>query len=142
MKISDRIAALRGEMEREGITLDLAVSLPGELPIADTDLVALLGNALDNAIEGTRGAAERRITLRCKGDKGLFMLRVKNTIGAMPRTGLATTKGDKAAHGFGISGMREIARRYHGTLEAGAREGAFELVVCLFMGESPAPPGA
>ena len=34
-------------MEREGIAADFAVSLPRELPVADTDLCALLGNALD-----------------------------------------------------------------------------------------------
>ena len=114
-------------MEREGVAADFAVSLLRDLPVADMDLCALLGNAL----EGTRGAGERRITVRCKADKGLFMLRVENTLGGAVQPDLATTKADKAAHGFGIPGMREIAERYGGTLDAGAREGAFELVVCL-----------
>ena len=118
-------------MEREGVAADFAVSLPRDLPVADMDLCALLGNALDNALEGTRGAGERRITVRCKADKGLFMLRVENTLGGEVKPDLATTKADKAAHGFGIPGMREIAERYGGTLDAGAREGRFELVVCL-----------
>ncbi len=118
-------------MEREGVAADFAVSLPRDLPVADMDLCALLGNALDNALEGTRDAGERRITVRCKADKGLFMLRVENTLGGAVQPDLATTKADKAAHGFGIPGMREIAERYGGTLDAGAREGAFELVVCL-----------
>ena len=99
--------------------------------MADMDLCALLGNALDNAIEGSRGAGERRITIRCKADKGLFMLRVENTLGGAVQPDLATTKTDKAAHGFGIPGMREIAERYGGTLDAGVRDNGFELVVCL-----------
>ena len=118
-------------MEREGIAADFAVSLPAELPVADMDLCALLGNALDNAIEGSQGKADRRITVRCKTDKGLFMLRVENTLGGEVKPDLATTKADKAVHGFGIPGMREIAERYGGTLDAGVREGRFELVVCL-----------
>ena len=118
-------------MEREGVAADFAVSLPRDLPVADMDLCALLGNALDNALEGTRDAGERRITVRCKADKGLFMLRVENTLGGEVKPDLATTKADKAAHGFGIPGMREIAERYGGTLDAGPREGRFELVVCL-----------
>ena len=96
-------------MEREGVAADFAVFLPRDLPVADMDLCALLGNALDNAIEGSRGAGERRITIRCKADKGLFMLRVENTLGGAVQPDLATTKTDKAAHGFGIPGMREIA---------------------------------
>ena len=118
-------------MEREETAADFAVSLPRDLPVADVDLCALLGNALDNAIEGSRGGADRRITVRCKADKGLFMLRVENTLGGEVKPDLATTKADRAAHGFGIPGMREIAERYGGTLDAGAREGRFELVVCL-----------
>lgn len=118
-------------MEREETAADFAVSLPRDLPVADVDLCALLGNALDNAIEGSRGGEARKITVRCKADKGLFMLRVENTMGGEVKPDLATTKADKASHGFGIPGMREIAERYGGTLDAGAREGAFELVVCL-----------
>ena len=94
-------------------------------------LMNLLGNALDNALEGTRGGADRRITVRCKADKGLFMLRVENTLGGEVKPDLATTKADKTAHGFGIPGMREIAERYGGSLDAGVRDGRFELVVCL-----------
>src|SRR5699024_847972 len=103
------LAAKAEVMERAGIAADFAVSLPKELPVADTDLAALLGNALDNAIEGVEGAAEKRIALRCRVDKGLFMLRVENPVGAAIHPDLATTKADKSAHGFGIPGMREIA---------------------------------
>lgn len=127
------------ELDRRGIPADLVVSLPAKLPIADTDLCALLGNALDNAIEGTSGAAEPRVTVHCKADKGLFMLQVLNPVGGPVPADLSTTKPDKTAHGFGLPGMREIAERYHGTLEAGVRDGRFELVICfpLLPPESP-----
>ena len=125
------LAAKAEVMERAGIAADFAVSLPKELPVADTDLAALLGNALDNAIEGVEGAAEKRIALRCRVDKGLFMLRVENPVGAAIHPDLATTKADKSAHGFGIPGMREIAERYHGTLAAEVEHGQFLLLVCL-----------
>lgn len=125
------LAAKAEAMERAGIAADFAVSLPRELPVADTDLAALLGNALDNAIEGVEGAAEKRIALRCRVDKGLLMLRVENPVGAAINPDLATTKADKSAHGFGIPGMREIAERYHGTLDADGKDGLFILLVCL-----------
>ncbi len=128
------LSAKAGEMERAGIRLDLAVSLPRDLPVADTDLAALLGNALDNALEGVGQGEGRRVTVRCRADKGLFMLRVENTLGGPVRPDLATTKADREAHGLGLPGMGEIARRYHGTLEAGVREGRFQLVVCLLLG--------
>ena len=125
------LAAKAEAMERAGIAADFAVSLPKELPVADIDLAALLGNALDNAMEGVERAEEKKIVLRCRVDKGLLMLRVENPVGAEINPDLATTKADKAAHGFGIPGMREIAERYHGTLEADGKDGHFVLLVCL-----------
>jgi len=125
------LASKAEEMERDGLNGDFAVSLPGELPITDADLCALLGNALDNAIEAARGTEDRKITVRCRAEKGLFMLRVENAVCGDVDPGLETTKADKTAHGFGIAGMREIAARYGGTLDAQAREGRFELVACF-----------
>ena len=125
------LSAKAEAMEREGIAADFAVSLPKDLPVADTDLAALLGNALDNAIEGVQNAAEKKITLRCRVEKGLLMLRLENPVGGEIQADLSTTKADSAAHGFGIPGMREIAERYGGTLQAGVKGGSFELVVCF-----------
>ena len=131
-EVANAVLSAKAEaMAQAGIALDLALSLPENLPVADMDLTALLGNALDNAAEGVQSAAEKRVTVRCKADKGLFMLRVENPVGGPVKPDLSTTKADKSAHGFGLPGMREIAERYGGTLDAGAREDRFELVVCL-----------
>lgn len=118
-------------MEQAGIPFDFAVSLPKDLALADTDLAALLGNALDNAIEGVQTASAKKVLLRCRADKGLLMLRTENPVGGEVCPDLSTTKADKAFHGFGIPGMREIAQRYHGTLEAGIEQDKFVLVACL-----------
>ena len=92
---------------------------------------ALLGNALDNAREGAARCPDPWVRLRCRQDKGLFMLRVENPVSGPVDPDLATTKADRAAHGFGIPGMREIAQRCGGTLQAGAGQGRFCLLVSL-----------
>lgn len=125
------LSAKAGAMGRSGLTADFAVSLPKELPLADADLCALLGNALDNAMEAAERAEDKTVALRCRTEKGLFMLRVENAYaGELPRD-LSTTKADKASHGFGLAGMREIAERLGGSLETRAGGGQFQLVVCL-----------
>ena len=127
------LSAKAEAMEQAGITADFAVSLPKDLPVADTDLAALLGNALDNAIEGVQNAATKKIILRCRLDKGLLMLRLENPMGGEINPDLSTTKKEKTSHGFGLPSMREIAQRYHGTLEAGVEDGQFILIVCLMI---------
>ena len=118
-------------MRQTGLTPDFAVALPERLPLSELDLTALLGNALDNAIEAAVRAEDKTVSLRCRVQKDLFMLRVENALGEAVAPDLATTKADKTAHGLGLPGMREIAARCGGTLEAGVKAGRFELVVCI-----------
>lgn len=124
-------AAKAQEMNQRGLRGTFQVSLPRDLAIGDADLCALLGNALDNAMEAAEKSDEKAITVRCRTEKGLFMLQVENPLAGDERADWSTTKKDKTAHGFGLPGMREIARRYGGSLEARAADGKFELVVCL-----------
>ena len=125
------LAAKLQTMEQTGLTGRFSVTLPQVLPIAAPDLCALLGNALDNAMEAAEQAQDKEIDLRCRVEKGLFMLRVENAVEAPLDPALPTTKADKSAHGFGLAGMREIAQRYGGSLETRAQGGRFELVACL-----------
>ena len=122
------------EMDKLGLEADFLVTVPQKLSVNDADLCALLGNALDNAIEAAQRAEDKKLTLRLRADHGMLMLRVENAFSGelIEENGrLSTTKADKTAHGFGIAGMEEIARRLGGSLEAKAENGRFELVACL-----------
>ncbi len=125
------LSAKAEAMGRSGLTADFSVSLPKDLPLAEVDLCALLGNAADNAMEAAEEAADKTVTLRCRAEKGLFMLRVENAYAGELAPDLATTKADRTSHGFGLAGMREIAERLGGSLETRAGGGRFQLVVCL-----------
>lgn len=100
------LAAKVEEMARLRLEEDFQVSLPEALPIADMDLCALLGNALDNAMEAAVKARDKKISLRCRVSKGMLMLKVTNALAGDEREDLATTKADKKHHGFGLAGMR------------------------------------
>lgn len=118
-------------MEALAMLPDFAVSLPERLALSDIDLCALLGNALDNAMEGVADAENKTITLGVRLDKGMFMLQVQNAMGAPVNADLTTTKKDAAQHGFGLAGMREIAVRQGGSLEASVKDDVFTLLVCF-----------
>ena len=125
------LSAKLEEMERLGLIADMQIALPEQLSISDVDLCALLGNALDNAMEAAVKVSDKRITLRCRVEKGMLMLKVTNALTGEETAELHSTKADSAQHGFGLPGMREIAGRYGGSLEAGPHEGRFELLACL-----------
>lgn len=125
-----------GEMERLGIPADFQVNLPEKLDISDTDLCALLGNALDNAMEACTKVKTPDIRLRCRMDKGMLMLMVSNPLPGDEKPGLGTTKADGKNHGFGLPGMTEIARRCGGSLDTRTEDGRFELIACIPMSTS------
>lgn len=126
-------------MEIENMQSDWQISLPKQLAIPDIELCALLGNAVDNAIEAVRDAQDKRIIIRARADKGILMLRVENALGNRPHCEngvFKTTKDHVAMHGFGLASMQEIVRKYNGSLDAIASNGRFELIVSVPLAES------
>lgn len=131
------LAAKADALAQVDIASDFQIQLPATLPFADTDLVALLGNALDNAREGAAGIAGATVRCRCRFDKGMLMLAVDNPTRGDVRPDLATTKADKQAHGFGLASMRNTCARYHGSLETRVDNDGFHLLACLSAGSQP-----
>lgn len=125
------LAAKEQALADAGIAASFDVRLPAELPFADADLCALFGNALDNAREAATGLDGATVNLRCRFDKGLFMLSIDNPTRGPVDQRLRTTKPDKIAHGFGLPSMKSIAARYNGTLETNTQNDRFHLLVCL-----------
>ncbi len=99
------------------------------------DLSALLGNALDNAIEAACKLSDpekRLIHLSVARQKGFLRIRVENCYEGELRyqNGMpATTKQDKQYHGFGLRSIQSIVEKYNGSMTINAKGEWFELRV-------------
>ena len=78
------------------------------------DRCAVLCNMLDNALESCLDAKEPFILLRMVEQHSTILWKMKNSC-----TRMEQEKEDAFAHGFGMQNIRDIARRYQGTLSAG-----------------------
>ena len=88
--------------------------------IADGDLACLMGNILDNAIEGTQTAEEKRIELHFMKQNSNRIIICKNTVAKSVLTEnrtLKSTKQDGDAHGYGTKIVAEIVAKYHGMID-------------------------
>lgn len=107
--------------EQEGIEFRSELSIPMEMPFKGADISLILGNLLENAVEGA-GKAEKKkyIRLKIKYDKRNLLIIVENSYkGKLVKgTGeeLRTTKTDAANHGIGLSSVRRAVGKYHGTV--------------------------
>lgn len=101
--------------------IKIYIYIANEIPeFSDLDLCILLGNALDNAIEGVSGDGNNEIYLELRNVDNFFMISVKNTIIDSVleyNPNLISTKNEKEVHGLGILSMKEVVQKYNGSIE-------------------------
>lgn len=103
------------------------------------DIYALLGNALDNAIECVskyQDTEKRVISLTISARDSFLCIQMNNYFEGELKMedGLpVTTKRKKAYHGFGMKSMRHLTQKYGGTLYTEFRDGIFMLQIVIPM---------
>ena len=125
------------QCQHQGISLT-CVADGKELDFMDPlDLSALIGNALDNAIESVmkiEDPGKRLIHLSVARQKQFVRIRVENCYTGSLRFehgDLTTTKSDRRYHGFGMKSIRRIVEKYGGSTTIDAKDGWFELRILL-----------
>lgn len=96
------------------------------------DLAAILGNALDNAIEATMYLEEGRLVhLAVFAQDSFVMVRVENTFDGTVyrRNGHLLTRKREPGHGYGLRNIRAAADRYGGSVSIDSGEHWFALRV-------------
>lgn len=123
--------------QSRGIDLSCSVDDAGLDFISTPDLYALLGNAIDNAIECVAkfdDPGKRVIDLTISRTGGFYCIQTNNYYGKEPEMidGLpATTKGDQQNHGFGLRSIRYLTKKYGGDMAVSAANHIFTLQIML-----------
>ncbi|KAA9157192.1 sensor histidine kinase [Amycolatopsis acidicola] len=121
------------------LTADTALD---ELDIAPRDLVTILGNLIDNALDaaiGNAAHARPKVTVTAREEDGGLLLRVADSGPGVRdsevfRRGWSTKPQD--GHGLGLALVDQAVRRYHGTIEV-ANDGGAVFTVRLPREEKP-----
>lgn len=123
--------------ERNGISLTYIVDGEKVSFMKTLDIYALIGNALDNAIEcvGLYDDPDKRmVSLNISSRNQFVCIQVTNYFeGALTmEDGVpVTSKEDKRYHGYGIKSMRMIAQKYKGTMEIASEQNMFILEIVI-----------
>ena len=104
--------------------------------IRETDLISALGNLYQNALEAAAKSRNGFIktTMFMENEGRFLVISMENSYeGAILRDGekFLTTKENKFIHGIGIERVREIAKRYGGSLRTNYKEGIFRAILLL-----------
>lgn len=126
-----------------GVTFSCMVDGKTLLFMASADIYALMGNALDNALESVIEEAEneRIISLQMKQRNDMVYLHLENRCSREIEfaDGLpVTNKKDKNKHGFGVKSMRFIVEKYEGELRMNKKDGKFCVDILFPLSEAEA----
>ncbi len=120
-----------------GIEVDSDANIPVRLSLDGEAMAVIFGNLLDNAIEALSEIPldERCIKLFLRYTDNMLMCTVSNR--CLPRRSdasghFATTKEDKASHGFGISNIQRSVEHLSGTMQLRQENGWFHAKIILY----------
>ena len=85
-----------------------------------SDLITLLSNIHDNAVEAARKSSEKIIDLSINKVNGFDILTCLNSCAQKPQVigkNLKSTKNDSGFHGLGIKSIQNTVKKYHGEFE-------------------------
>ncbi|WP_100488818.1 sensor histidine kinase [Sporolactobacillus pectinivorans] len=117
------------------IKVNAKAQVPASLSVNEYDLCSIIGNLLDNAMEGCEKVTQiedRFIRIYIGVFKGQLYISVTNSAGEMKKIragNYLTTKGN--GHGFGLKRIDTLVKKYHGYLNRQNEPGVFATEVML-----------
>lgn len=122
------------------ITIEIKAGEIGEISVDANDIVAAIGNLLENAIEATMqlDVADRHIIFHCARLDNHIVITVQNKYqNAIKLSGdeFVSSKGDTAFRGYGISIVRGICEKYGGALDISYSHGEFRAHATMYLPE-------
>lgn len=117
------------EAKNKGIEVILKLEIPMYLNIRSVDMVVILGNLLDNAIDATsKLQKDKRIKIELIYKKNVLFISERNTFNgyvATEGTNLLTIHKDKDNHGIGLNNIQKVLKTYDGEMEISYTEHEF-----------------
>ena len=125
------------------INVDTDVLVPPNLNIEVADIVTILGNLLDNALDAVATVEDKIIKLNIEASKGNLFIEVGNTFDgevkyAKGKDGTAeaiTTRKSGDNHGYGLKNIRKAAEKYNGRVDISHEDNIFSVAVLLYVDE-------
>ncbi len=116
---------------KKNIRVKAEAKIPVSLAVPAVDLCIVIGNLLDNAMEACMELPEKERLIRLYVEmKGRYLyLALTNTAVGKKKRDFRTTKGE--GHGFGLSRIDAIVKKYGGYVTRASEDGAFSTEVLL-----------
>lgn len=120
----------------KGVFIDVNIKVPEQIGIDSFDIIVVLGNLLDNAIDAACKAREIKMVKLCLVyNRKRIMLDVQNTYGGEIRIRQGTpvtTKNDNLLHGIGLQNVNSVVEKYQGTVDINYDDVWFKISIMMY----------
>ena len=129
---------LKNEAEKRNIHFQSDFYYPTGTNINAFDVSVILNNALQNAMENIEKSEAPHISVLSYHRNNAYMIEVSNSFNGDlqwdEERGLPVTSKEKAdGHGYGLSNIRMVARKYSGDIAIDVKNDEFRLSIMLMM---------
>ncbi len=126
-----------GIAEEKDVEVSANIEIPSQIKMDDDDIVIILGNLLDNAIEATeRLKSHRYINVHMEFNKNCLFIVVKNSYDNVIKIvngAIKTRKEDRALHGIGMKSIETAVEKYSGAISYEHNQTEFIANVMLYV---------
>lgn len=113
---------IRFDLDIQEVQLDLMEAI---------DITTLFGNILDNAVEASEKAEEKRIVLKIYPFNGFVFVQLTNTFkGTIKWDGKGKPLSERGEeHGIGLQNVENVLKRYNGNMQIGLSKSMFTVEI-------------
>ena len=120
-----------------GIDVKARVVIPADIPVDEDDIVVILGNILDNAIDANERVSEGKyIRVDFDMDRGNAFIRVKNRYDSVVNCvngKFLTRKEESQLHGIGLKSVDAVVQKYNGLVDIEYDETEFVVNILMYL---------
>ena len=125
------------------VKINANVAIPKEIKMDTMDIVIIMGNLIENALEAVEKVKDKRINLDIFFDRGNLFINIKNTFDGevkyskkSPTEEWIISRKSGRDHGYGLRNVRKSVEKYNGKLEMSYDKNYFNVNVLVYL--SPA----
>jgi len=129
--------AILSAKDTKAATQNTSIKFEGYIPaekVKDIDMVVMLSNLLDNAIEAcAKLPGKKAINIKSVLQKKLWVINVENpsTDVTIINNQIRTTKLDNKIHGYGLQNIFRTVQKYDGNMTLSYEDGIFKSVILV-----------
>ena len=136
----DSIVNYKLSEAKADVKIKVNVAIPKEIKMDTMDIVVIMGNLIENALEAVEKVNDKKIQLDIFFDRGNLFINIKNTFdgevkyskNSATEEGIISRKSGRN-HGYGLRNVKRSVEKYNGKLEISYDKKYFNVNVLVYL---------